>query len=171
MKLHIALAAVLVTAALALTAAPPALAGRRPISLSAEQKREIIHAPHPYLAETCLRGVDVLVARRAKAGAGRVIVAMADCRAATSGTPLETAVYARRDGALTQLYRLDAGRPIRRAHVSIEAISFRVRGDRAVVRYGGYEQGDPLCCASRSYHLVFRLHRNGFTRGALVRDR
>jgi hypothetical protein len=152
--------------------AAPAIAANsnRPITLTRAQRRAIIRAPHPYLRKECDRPIGVLTAHRTSFGTHRVIVAQADCRNATSGSPLETAAYAWRKGAFRQLYRLDSGRTIARPRVAIEALLFSVHHRRAVIRYGGFTRRDPLCCPSRTYHRTLHLYWRHFTQGPLVRD-
>lgn len=139
--------------------------------LTHAQRTAIIHAPHPYLHKHCVGPIGVLAARRTTLGTRRVIVAQADCRHGTTGSPLETAVYGRRHGTWAQFYRLDSGRPIERGRVSIGALeSFSAHHHRVVLRYGGYTRRDPVCCPSRTYHRIFHIYWKRFTRGPLVRD-
>lgn len=152
-------------------ASPASGVGRnRPITLTGAQRRAIIRAPHPYLRQHCPARLGVLIAQRTTFGTHRVIVAEADCRYGTTGSPLDIATYARRDGRLRQLYRLYSGRSIHRSRVIISALSFSARHRRVVVRYGGFTRKDPVCCPSRIYHRVFHLYWRRFTEGRLVRD-
>jgi hypothetical protein len=149
-----------------------ARAGSQVDSLSSAQRRAIVHAPHPYLDEVCWgQPIGIVAARRTTIGRHRVIVAQASCRYGTTGSPQDTAVYGKRSRHWTQLYRLDSGRSIERTHVTIASISFSVRGQRVVVRFGGFQRADPVCCPSRKYHRVYHLRWRGFTRGDLIRDR
>lgn len=108
-------------------ASPASGVGRnRPITLTGAQRRAIIRAPHPYLRQHCPARLGVLIAQRTTFGTHRVIVAEADCRYGTTGSPLDIATYARRDGRLRQLYRLYSGRSIHRSRVMISCRSPRV---------------------------------------------
>jgi hypothetical protein len=162
----------LVAALCVLTLASPAFGvGRsRTITLTDAQRRAIIRAPHPYLRQHCPGRLEVLTAQRTTFGTHRVIVAEADCRNGTTGSPLDIAAYARRDGRLRQLYRLYSGRSIHRSRVIISALSFSAHHRRIVVRYGGFTRKDPVCCPSRTYHRVFHLYWRRFTESRLVRD-
>lgn len=142
-----------------------------PAGLTRAERIAIIHAPHPYLRKYCIGPIGVLGARHTTLGARRVIVAQADCRDGTTGSPLETAVYGRGAGTWRQLYRLDSGRTIERRRVSIAALeSFSARHHRVLLRYGGYTRRDPVCCPSRAYHRIFHVYLKRYTEGPLVRD-
>jgi hypothetical protein len=160
-----------VIAAVFLAGTTTLAAGVSPTSLTTAERDAVRHAPHPYVRSQCDRGVAVLFARRTTVGARHVIIAQVECRGSTSGAPVETAVYGRRDQKWHQLYRLDSGRSRQRRPYSIAASeTFRVHGRRLVLPYQGYRATDPLCCASRTYHRVFHLAWTSFTRGKLIRD-
>jgi hypothetical protein len=140
------------------------------VKLTHAQRRAIVRAPHPYLRSTC-GPVLALSARRTTIGSRRVLVAQTQCKYGTAGSPLELAVYARRDGHLRQLYRLNSGRAVHRGRFFITSgAKYTAHGRRVVLHYDGYGPKDAMCCPSRSYHRVFHLGPATFTHGRLVRD-
>lgn len=152
---------------------PSDAAPRHPhdVTLTGRQLRAVIHARHPYLHRHCFGPVGADSSALTTTVAGRrVLIATADCRNGTTGSPTDIALYAAVSGHLQQLYLLDSGSPLQRGRLSVTERYVTVRGATAVVHYGGLAPGHPLCCASRSYHRVFRLRWRGADAGPLVKD-
>lgn len=149
----------------------PSLGQTVQVPLSSAQRAAIRRAPHPYLRRVCPSGVSVIAAYRIRAVSRHLVVAQVGCRQASSGSPIETAVYRPRGRHLRQVYRLDEGGTVQRGRFSIAADGgLRTHAHRVVMGYAGYRDTDAVCCPSRTYHRVFTLTTSTFHKGALVRN-
>lgn len=155
------------------TSSPPRVPNqsRRVVRLTAAQIRAISHTRHPYLTRHCYGPIGAFPTALTTEVAGRrVLIATADCRNGTTGSPTDVAVYAPRNGQLRQLYLLDSGTPQHRGRLEITESYLTVNGTTATIHYGGQAPSSPVCCDTRSYHRVFHLGTHKATPGPLIRD-
>lgn len=139
--------------------------------LSASQRLNIVTSGHPHLMKACDVGLDVATRGIRTRTTGKkdrgLIVAQTTCFGATSGSPTDTGVY---DRAGRELYLIDTGRTFHKGARWVTPVSVRkIRKGVVAVVYAGYLPDDPMCCASRFYERVFKLHAGGAGHGKLHR--